>query len=105
MDQSPFYRSFFFHVPNERSNQRQAWALKKAGVKPGVPDLLVIRPSGRYVGLALELKKEKAPPSAVSAFQRGWLRQLEQAGWRAEVACGLQEAIDVLQDYARGVVE
>ena len=101
LEMSPFYRGWYFHVPNERSHQRQAWALAKAGVKSGIPDLLVIRPNGGFVGLALELKREKAAPSAVTATQRGWLRQFEQAGWRAEVARGTTEAINVLTDYAR----
>lgn len=104
MRQSPFYRDHFFHCPNERSSQRQAWALEKAGVRPGVPDLLVVRPSGHFVGLALELKRDKAPPSAVSAAQRRWIRTFEQCHWAAGVARGVDEALEWLEWYARGAM-
>ena len=100
LDTSPFFRGHWFHVPNERREKSHAVVLKREGVKPGVPDILVVRPSGRYVGMALELKRPGAPPSAVSVEQRRWLRTFEQCGWCAVVARGVDEALAALQRYA-----
>ena len=48
---------FLFHVPNERADKIQTATLKKMGVKPGVPDLILPLPSGNYHGLFIEMKK------------------------------------------------
>ena len=104
MDASPFYRSFWFHPPQERWEGRHAKILARAGVKAGIPDILVVRPSGAFSGLALELKRPKAPPSAVPPAQRAWLRTFDQCGWATCVARGVDEALAVLQWYAGGAV-
>ena len=100
MDASPWYRGFWFHTPNERSLRNEAFVLSGHGVKAGIPDVLVVRPSGRFVGLALELKREKAPPSALSTAQRQWLRTLFACGWYTCVGRGIDEAIEHLTIYA-----
>ena len=104
MDASPFYRGWWFHVPNERREKMHAVVLKREGVKKGVPDILCIRGSvvdgTAYVGLALELKRPGAPPSAVTAGQKAWLRSFRQMGWATAVARGVDEALDVLQWYS-----
>ena len=102
MESSPWYRGFFFHPPQERHERHHAFKLKHVGVKAGVPDLLVVRPSGTFTGLALELKRDRAPPSAVSRAQRQWLSTLEQCGWCARVARGIDEGMAVLRWYADG---
>ena len=104
MDASPWYRGWWFHVPNERREKMHAVVLKREGVKKGVPDILCIRPSGDYVGLALELKRPGAPPSAVTAEQKAWLRSFRQMGWATAVARGVDEALDVLVGYSLGPV-
>ena len=100
MDTSPWYRGWWFHVPNERHERVHAVQLKREGVKRGVPDVLCIRPSGRFQGLAMELKRPKAPPSAVSREQREWLRLFGQCGWYVCVARGVDEALAHLDVYA-----
>ena len=102
LDSSPFYRGHWWHTPNERSLRQEAFILKRAGVKPGIPDIIVVRPAGGYAGMALELKRPHAPPSALSAEQRRWLRTFEQCGWYATVARGVDEALDKLRWYAGG---
>ena len=105
LDASPLFADYWFHPPNERSERTQAYLLKRAGVKAGVPDVLVIRPAGPYVGLALELKRPGAPPSALRPAQRLWLERFRECGWMAEAACGEEEALAVLGRYARLVME
>lgn len=100
LDQHPFYRGYWWHTPNERSLRNEAVILQGHGVKAGVPDILCVRPSGRFSGLALELKREKAPPSAVTTAQKQWLRTLFGCGWYVAVARGVDEAVAHIDVYA-----
>ena len=80
-----------------------ASSLKKSGVKAGVPDVLIFTapPSGIGVGMAIELKRgaeEGKRKGSVSLHQRVWLENLRAVGWRAEVAYGLDHAIQLLKD-------
>ena len=102
MDRHSFFRDFWLHVPNERSDKVQAALLKREGVKAGVPDILVIRPARGFVGMALELKRPNAPPSSLSQAQRMWLEQFDRMGWYATVAKGVDAALEKLRWYALG---
>lgn len=90
-----------FHIPNggERSKSEAA-RFKAEGVKPGVPDLFL--PAARYPwnGLFVELKRQKG--GRVSDAQRLWLTALEGEGYRVAVACGWQEAAQIILDYLEG---
>lgn len=70
------------HVPNE--GQRAPWRARQIGLRAGVPDVLLLRPSrdGHWTGLALELKWGKGKPTP---DQELWLTRLGLAGWRAGV--------------------
>jgi len=85
-----------------KRDARTASALKKSGVKAGVPDILIFStpPSGVGCGLAIEMKRArqgKKPKGRISENQRIWLEQLRAAGWRAEVAYGLDHAIEIIE--------
>ena len=69
--------------------------LALTGVSPGVPDLLVFEPLGRYVGVAIEMK---GPKGRVSPEQTRWLGWLRERGWYAFVAYGAEEAIAKLDE-------
>lgn len=78
-----------------------AAALKRGGVKAGVPDVLIFTPppSGVGVGLAIELKRPREgarPKGRISDHQRIWLEALRATGWRAEVAYGYDHALEIL---------
>lgn len=93
------------HVPNERSSAKQAKILSVLGVKSGVPDILILSPPpgapGR-VGVAIELKRRKSPPSATSLVQIQWLELLRGCGWVAEVAHGAGPAVALIEQlYGR----
>jgi len=90
------------HVPNGGSrNVREAAKLKRMGVKPGVPDVLIFeRPhqsKGRLPfakhGVAIELKRADGGPSDVRDSQRRWLDALYDRGWLCKVAFGADDAI------------
>jgi hypothetical protein len=78
----------------------EAVRLRRQGVKRGVPDLLIFDPppSGHGVGFALELKRGGVGQrrGTVSTYQREWLEGLRARGWRAEVAYGLDHAVELL---------
>lgn len=90
-----------FHIPNGGSrNQIEAKHLKAQGVKPGVPDLCLPVARGIWHGLYIEMKRQKG--GRVSDAQRRWLEDLERQGYRAEIACGWQEAAQILEIYLQG---
>lgn len=58
----------FFHVPNGGARSpRQAAVLKKAGVRRGIPDLVLAYPAGPYHGLFIELKTGRNTPTPEQA--------------------------------------
>lgn len=90
--------AWLFHVPNGGHRSAKTGAqMQREGVRPGVPDLLLLIPCGGYHGLAIELKRRKG--GRLRASQRAWLASLGQHGYRAEVARGADHAIAILTDY------
>ena len=87
------------HTPNGGSrNLREAANLKRAGVKAGVPDVLIFTPTAAAPhGVALELKRMGETLAAVRDEQWEWLRALEAVGWRAVVAFGADDAVAQLR--------
>lgn len=87
------------HVPNGGARHpATAVKLKAAGVKPGIPDILIFdRPSKfeYYVGVAIELKRCRG--GKVSAEQQRWCDALRMRGWRALIAHGANDAIRELE--------
>lgn len=95
-----------------KRDKRTALALKRSGVKRGVPDVLIFTPcpSGIGCGLAIELKRPKQEGRSrgrVSDHQRIWLESLRSLGWRAEVAYGLEHALEIISGagYVLGEIE
>jgi hypothetical protein len=84
-----------------KRDARTAASLKRSGVKRGVPDILIFTPppSGIGAGLAIELKRgnqDSRRRGSLSEHQRIWLESLRALGWRAEVAYGLDHALEIL---------
>ena len=89
-----------FHIPNGGSRDLiEARHLKEQGVKPGVPDICLPVPAGRYTALYIEMKRRKE--GRVSDAQRGWIAALNRVGCRAVVCRGWEEAKAVIEDYLR----
>lgn len=85
------------HIPNGGTrNVAEAVHLKRLGVKPGVPDLLLPYPSNGYHGLFIEMKSQKGRPSAL---QKEWVEWLNANGYMAVVCYGAGEAINALEVY------
>lgn len=97
-----------YHVPNERQCSPITGAiLKRKGVRPGVPDVIICRahvivipaadgePAHNLIrhGLAIEMK---APGNGPSPAQREWLDRLRSEGWTVAVCRSLSQVVDVL---------
>lgn len=87
------------HPANERKcSPQQGARLKAAGVKAGVPDVLIFEPLPHAdgFGVAIELKAGKNQPTPEQAT---WLSGLEAQGWRCHVCRTLDEVHRLLLEY------
>lgn len=86
-----------FHVPNEGKRSVYSGAeLKRAGLKKGVPDVMLPVARKGYHGLAIEMKTGKNNPTEE---QKKWLTGLAGEGWLCYVCRGYEAAATVLGDY------
>ena len=72
--------------------------MKKEGLEPGVPDIMIAYPSIPYYGAFLETKR-KVKSSKPTKDQTIWLNRLESAGYFATVCRGFDELKAVTEDY------
>jgi hypothetical protein len=64
----------YFHVPNGgRMSRRRGGRLKKMGVKPGAPDLMIQRTGGRVVEIELKARRRYQSPHQ-KEWQQGSIR-------------------------------
>jgi hypothetical protein len=75
---------------------------KKSGYKKGFPDLFIYEPRGSYHGLAIELKVGYNKPTVE---QLTWLNKLTERGYIAEICTGIDEALEVINTYLKGVIK
>jgi len=87
------------HVPNEGKRDRITGArLRAAGLKSGVPDILIFDPAPNKPGtrgVAIELKRSKG--GRVSEMQEAWLNRLSRRKWHTVVCRGYAETIKELE--------
>lgn len=76
---------------------RQAMKLRAEGLRPGVPDLCLPVPRGKYHGLFIEMKRTKG--GTLSAEQREWLASLTVQGYCAIRCNGWLEARAAILQY------
>ena len=82
---------------------RTAKALKAKGVKPGIPDLLILEPGADGThGLAVELKIGNR---GLSAHQCAWFEQAHAKNWRCEEVRSLARFQAVVREHVTGVIE
>ena len=88
---------YMHHIPNGgKRDKRTAVALKRQGVKAGVPDICLPVARNGYHGLYIELKagKNKATKS-----QEKWQKFLNSQGYYAVICYGWHEAAKVIEEY------
>lgn len=89
-----------YHVPNEgkRSISNGA-ALRRQGLKSGVPDLCLPVSNGKYHALYIELKRKGEKPSLQ---QQNWIDWLNMYGNRAVWCQGWEAAAKEIERYLKG---
>lgn len=92
-----------YHVPNGgKRDARTGRALKRQGVKAGVPDLCLPVARGGYHGLYIELKVGK---NKTTRKQEEWINALRQQGYHVSVCYGWEEAKETIENYLDGKIE
>jgi hypothetical protein len=85
------------HIPNGGNRDPiEAKHLKQQGVKPGVPDLHLPVPRGKYHSIYIEMKTEEG---TTSADQDWWIEELSAQGNCCEICHGWQSAVRVIEWY------
>ena len=92
------------HIPNEGKRSVVTGAqLKRAGMRPGFPDLFLPLPRGKYHGLFIEMKYGNGK---TSSDQEWWLATLSREGYAVCVCYGFDVAVRRIREYLRmGVTE
>lgn len=112
------HKILWCHVPNGGArNKATAGKLRAAGVKAGVPDVLVFDPPTRCPDRAkggchvigpehacptFEIKRRMSLASRISDSQQNWLLALGERGWVTRVCFGAGEAITLLESLGYG---
>ena len=88
---------YIYHVPNE--GKRSQWygrQLVSAGLRSGVPDLVLPSPRGQYHGLYIELKVQGRKPTE---NQKKWMGYLGRKQYCTMVCNGFAEAKKAIEEY------
>ncbi len=89
--------ALLFAIPNgEYRTEITGARLKRAGVKPGVPDLFLPVPRRGYAGLWIEMKAGKNKPTPAQLW---WMDQLRAQGYRTVVAWTSFDAWVAIEAY------
>lgn len=91
----------WFHVPNERSEARQAARLSQVGVVSGVPDIFICVPAWGLSGLFIEMKAPKPHRGRVSSAQKAFLETVCD-DYGACVCWGFESAKVAVSWYLEG---
>ena len=94
----PETQKLLFHVENERSdgNMIDGARRKSMGLVPGVSDLILLLPRGRYHGLMIEMK---TPIGQQSAAQKEWQKLVEAQGYLYVVCRSLEQFQITINNY------
>lgn len=98
--QRPWLIDRVFHIPNGgKRTKAEAGMFKAMGTRRGVSDYFIMRQSGGYAGLWIEVK---SPGGTVSRHQKEFIKQARNAGYAAAVAWGLDEVWEIFTAYMDG---
>ena len=75
---------------------------KKSGYKKGFPDLFIYEPTYDVDDIAIELKTGH---NKATKPQLHWQKELLKRGYKAEICTGIDEALEVINNYLKGVVK
>lgn len=91
----------YFAVPNAaRRSMWEAMQAKKQGMKGGVQDLVFLYAAHGFNGFYLEMKRQLG--GQLSPLQKYWRALAREMGYKAEVANGAAEALEMIEWYFKG---
>lgn len=105
----PHKRGQFFHVSNERNNQRQVFQSKALGIFPGVSDLLyfdnsVTGLSFNFILLGLEVKAPGTYHKKDKVRQQvEWGKILESKGGIWRLVTNIEDSISCIEGNYKGL--
>ena len=87
-----------YHIPNEgKRTVSNGAALKRQGLKKGVPDICLPVPKGKYHGMYIEMKKKGEKPTAE---QKKYINELAKQGYACIIADkGWADAAELIKEY------
>lgn len=88
----------FVKITNE--GKRSFWEanrFKREGLRPGFPDLVLLKPRGAYGALFIEVKTSEK--DKLRENQSWWLDWLNNNGYKAVVCWSLDMAIEAVESY------
>ena len=95
--QWPAVQNCLFAIPNGGNRSiTEAVRLKSEGVLPGVSDLFLMIPKGRFHGMFIEMK---AKGGYASAPQKQFIALAQAMGYMAVVCHGFEDAQDQIKKY------
>lgn len=105
MSLHPVIAEYFCKNNNEgKRTLAQGWNLKLMGLRPGVSDLFIYYPFGKFSGLWLEIKRNKAYTKSERETDT-WIAQVKfqedvkRVGYSAFFAYGWLDAKDIIERY------
>ena len=104
------YKNALFHsdVSAVKLPIQVAAKVNRLNNRSGHPDLMIYERSGKYIGLAIEIKREGQYPYKKDGTlkknehlekQQKYLNDLEKRGWKAVFCTGFDEAKKVIDWY------
>ena len=93
--------SLLFSIPNGGYRKlKTGIMLKKTGLKPGIPDIMLPVARGGFMGMFIEMKSEKG---VVQKNQKAWHILLRAQGYKVDVCRGCSQAVRVIREYLKDV--
>jgi VRR-NUC domain. len=89
-----------FHIPNEgKRTMITGHILKMIGLRAGVPDYFIAKPSGKYHGMFLEMKRITERRKPLRENQQKWLNHMYTLGYHTALCFGATEAVAAITQY------
>lgn len=89
--------AYMHHIPNGGLRSKtEATRLQKQGVKPGVSDIFLPVPRGKYHGFYIEMKVK---PNKLTKAQYDWLKAMKSFGYATAVCYSWIEAKNCIEHY------
>jgi len=100
----------YFAVPNGyKKSMFQQMQAKREGLRPGVPDIIIVSKNKQNQGTVLEMKrykgaKHKLPCGCLDIEQAKWRDLFVKEGWTHVLAHGSDEAIGDLEQLYKTIL-